>query len=69
MRRLLGVDPLDGIEETGLDQHWARNIIAGDGNYGEIFDRYLGKDSEIKISRGLNRLWRDGGLQYSPPLR
>jgi general L-amino acid transport system substrate-binding protein len=69
VRRLLGVDPLDGIEETGLDQHWARNIIAGAGNYGEIFDRYLGKDSEIKISRGLNRLWRDGGLQYSPPLR
>lgn len=69
VRRLLGIDPLDGNEEAGLDQQWARNIIAGAGNYGEIFDRFLGADSEIKVSRGLNRLWRDGGLQYSPPLR
>jgi len=69
VRRLLGIDPLDGNEPAGLDQLWARNIIAGAGNYGEIFDRFLGDDSEIKISRGLNRLWRDGGLQYSPPLR
>lgn len=69
VRRLLGVDKLDGIEEAGLDRNWARNIIAGAGNYGEIFDRYLGKDSNINVSRGLNRLWRDGGLQYSPPMR
>ena len=69
VRRLLGIDPLDGNEQAGLDQHWARNIIAGAGNYGEIFDRFLGDDSEIKVGRGLNRLWRDGGLQYSPPLR
>jgi len=69
VRRLLGVDPLDGIDEAGLDPKWGRNIIAGAGNYGEIFDRYLGKDSKINVKRGLNRLWRDGGLQYAPPLR
>lgn len=68
-RRLLGLDPLDGSAQAGLDPYWARNIIAGAGNYGEIFDRYVGKDSEIDIKRGLNRLWRDGGLLYSPPLR
>lgn len=69
VRRLLGIDPLEGNDAAGLDPNWARNIIAGAGNYGEIFDRYLGKNSDIKISRGLNRLWRDGGLLYSPPLR
>lgn len=69
VRRLLGIDPLEGVDEAGLDPEWARNIISGAGNYGEIFDRYLGKDSQINVSRGLNRLWRDGGLQYSPPLR
>lgn len=69
IRRLLGVDKLEGIEELGLSPEWARNIIAGSGNYGEIFDRYLGNKSSINVDRGLNRLWRDGGLQYSPPLR
>lgn len=69
IRRLLGVDETEGTKEAGLDPGWARRIIAGSGNYGEIFDRYLGSGSNIKIERGLNRLWRDGGLQYSPPLR
>jgi len=69
IRRLLGVEPLKGIKAVGLKQEWARNIIAGVGNYGEIFDRYLGKNSNIKVKRRLNRLWRDGGLQYSPPFR
>jgi general L-amino acid transport system substrate-binding protein len=69
VRRLLGVEPLKGIKAVGLKKGWARNIIASVGNYGEIFNRYLGKDSNIKVKRGLNRLWRDGGLQYSPPFR
>jgi general L-amino acid transport system substrate-binding protein len=69
VRRLLGVEPMKGVVDLGLKAEWARNIIAGAGNYGEIFERYLGKNSSIKIKRGLNRLWRDGGLQYSPPFR
>jgi general L-amino acid transport system substrate-binding protein len=69
IRRLLGVDPIAGSEEIGLTPHWARNIIAGAGNYGEIFDRYLGKDSQINIGRGANKLWQDGGLMFSPPFR
>jgi len=69
VRRLLGVDPMAGGEEAGLPLEWARNIIAGSGNYGEIFDRYLGKGSQINIGRGANRLWKDGGLLYSPPFR
>jgi general L-amino acid transport system substrate-binding protein len=69
VKRLLGLEPLEGIELVGLSGQWARDIIAGAGNYGEIFDRYLGKDSNIKVERGWNRLWRDGGLHYSPPFR
>jgi general L-amino acid transport system substrate-binding protein len=69
VRRLLGVDPIAGSEEIGLPPVWARNIIAGSGNYGEIFDRYLGKDSQINVGRGANKLWQDGGLMFSPPFR
>ncbi len=69
VRRLLGLDEMKGSSEAGLPQDWARKIIAGSGSYGEIFERYLGEKSEIKVKRGMNRLWRDGGLQYSPPFR
>ena len=69
IRRLLGTDSMEGNKETGLAKDWAKNIIAGSGNYGEIFDRYLGKQSKINIKRDMNKLWRDGGLQYSPPFR
>ena len=47
---------------------WVRGIIAGVGNYGEVFDRNLGMGSDIRLDRGLNRLWTQGGLMYSPPL-
>ena len=46
---------------------WVRGIIAGVGNYGEVFDRNLGMGSAIKLDRGLNGLWTQGGLMYSPP--
>jgi general L-amino acid transport system substrate-binding protein len=69
VRRLLGVDPIPGSEEIGLPPDWARNIIAGSGNYGEIFERYLGKQSQIDVGRGANKLWQDGGLMFSPPFR
>jgi general L-amino acid transport system substrate-binding protein len=69
VRRLLGVDDVEGTAAAGLAPDWARKVIAGAGNYGEIFDRYLGAGSQMKIDRGLNRLWRDGGLIYAPPFR
>ena len=47
---------------------WVRGIIAGVGNYGEVFDRNLGLQSDLKLDRGLNGLWTQGGLMYSPPL-
>jgi general L-amino acid transport system substrate-binding protein len=48
---------------------WVVNIVKQVGNYGESFDRNVGMGSTLKIERGLNKLWTQGGLQYSPPIR
>jgi general L-amino acid transport system substrate-binding protein len=66
--RLLGVEGYHG-KELGLSTDWAYQIIKQVGNYGEIFDRNIGPDTAIGLERGLNALWTDGGLQYSPPFR
>lgn len=53
----------------GLDNAWVVDIIASVGNFGEIYDRHLGAGGPIKLDRGVNRLWSEGGLLYSPPFR
>ena len=53
----------------GLDRAWMLNAIKAVGNYGEIYDRHLGKDSAVQLPRGLNELWSRGGLMISPPMR
>ena len=68
VKRFLGMEGNQGAE-LGLSADWAKNIIAQVGNYGEIFDRNIGPDTPLGISRGVNSLWTDGGLQYSPPFR
>lgn len=67
-KRLLGVIPGNG-KALSLGEDWAANVVKGVGNYGEIFARNLGPDTNIRLDRGLNRLWKDGGLMYAPPLR
>ena len=52
-----------------LEENWAENAIKAVGNYGEIFERNVGANSPLKIARGKNALWSDGGLQYAPPVR
>ncbi len=52
-----------------LDAKWSYNIIKQVGNYGESFERNVGMDSPLKISRGVNALWNKGGILYSPPFR
>ena len=53
----------------GLDRAWLLNAIKAVGNYGEIYDRHLGKDSPVQLPRGLNDLWTRGGLMIAPPIR
>lgn len=68
IRRLLGVEDHLG-QELGLDDEWAYRVIRSVGNYGEIFERNLGNASPLKIKRGQNALWSEGGLQYGIPIR
>ncbi|MFQ1063173.1 amino acid ABC transporter substrate-binding protein [Bordetella trematum] len=68
VRRILGVTPGAG-KNMGLDEKWAYNIIKQVGNYGESFERNVGQGSPLKIKRGLNAQWADGGLMYALPIR
>jgi general L-amino acid transport system substrate-binding protein len=66
--RFLGVTPGLG-KGLGLDEKWAYNIIKQVGNYGEIFERNVGKNTPLGLERGLNALWTNGGLMYAWPFR
>ena len=68
IKRLLGVEGDFGTP-LGLTKDWAYQIIKHLGNYSEIFERHVGPGTEIGLERGLNALWRDGGIQYAPPIR
>lgn len=67
-QRLAGLLP-DGGAALGLDALWARRVLQQVGNYADIFERNLGQGSALRLERGYNRLWRDGGLFFPPPLR
>jgi general L-amino acid transport system substrate-binding protein len=70
IRRLLGVEGSFGQEDVGLATDFAANVIRTIGNYGEVYDRYMGPEGEsFTLPRGLNELWTNGGLIYAPPLR
>ncbi|MBW1777328.1 MAG: amino acid ABC transporter substrate-binding protein [Deltaproteobacteria bacterium] len=68
IQRFLGVTPGMG-KALGLDERWAYNIIKQLGNYGEIFERNVGVNTPLKLERGLNALWTEGGLMYAAPFR
>ena len=67
-KRLLGSEG-DLGKKLGLSADWAYNIITQVGNYAEAFERNVGKESPLNISRGLNAQWTDGGILYSPAMR
>ena len=54
-------------KQLGVNPGWVRRIIESVGNYGEMFERNLGQGSALKLERGPNRLWTQGGLMYAPP--
>ena len=56
-------------EYVGLSSDWTYNIIKQVGNYSESFERNIGVNTPIGIARGVNALWTDGGILYSPPFR
>jgi general L-amino acid transport system substrate-binding protein len=53
----------------GLPNNFGYNIIKQVGNYGEVFERNIGLSTPLKLARGLNAAWTDGGILYVPPFR
>ena len=68
VQRLLGVTEDTG-KLLGLDKEWAYRIVKQVGTYGESFERNMGPKSPLGLPRGVNKLWNQGGLMYSPPVR
>ena len=66
--RLLGADGEYG-KDLKVKKDWVVQIVKQVGNYGEVFERNLGKSTPLEIDRGLNALWNNGGIQYAPPVR
>lgn len=68
VQRFLGVSAGNG-KALGLDEMWAYNIVKKVGNYGEVFERNVGVNTPLGLDRGLNALWTNGGLMYTPPFK
>lgn len=66
VKRFLG-GQADFSKGLGLSDDWAYNVVKAVGNYGQMFERNLGKDSAIGMERGANNLYLNGGLIYTPP--
>jgi len=70
IRRLLGQEGDWGYSDLGIDQGALADAIAAVGNYGEIYDRYMGPDGiAFTLVRGPNDLYSNGGLIYAPPIK
>ena len=68
IQRILGVTPGMG-KNLGVDEKWAYNVLKAVGNYGESFERNIGKNTPLKLERGLNQQWTKGGIMYAWPIR
>lgn len=59
---------LEGVASNGrsfgLERGWTARAIAAVGNYGEIYERHLGRQG-LQLERGPNRLWSQGGMLAS----
>ena len=70
IRRMLGTEGEFGQADLGLSPTFAVDVLKAVGNYGEIYDRYMGPEGvSFVFPRGPNELWTNGGLLYAPPLR
>lgn len=68
IKRQLGVEGEMG-KNLSLDNDWCYNIVKQVGNYGEIFEKFVGPNTAIGLNRGVNAQWKDGGVLYAPPIR
>jgi general L-amino acid transport system substrate-binding protein len=56
------------VKALDLSEDWLVKVLAGVGNYGEVFERNLGEETPMQLSRGVNALWTQGGILYAPPM-
>lgn len=68
IKRMLGQEANFG-EQIGLGQDFAYNIIKYVGNYAQSYNAHVGPKTPLKLDRGLNALWNNGGILYAPPFR
>ena len=68
LRRFLGIDGNLG-NKIGLSNDFVIKTIKGVGNYNDIYNRHLGKTSSVSIPRGLNNIYKNGGLHFAPPMK
>ena len=68
IQHLIGADWSAG-QALGLERGWAARVIAAVGNYGEVYERTVGAGSPLRLPRGLNALWTNGGLMRPLPVR
>ena len=66
--RFIGKEGKFGAE-LGLADDWAYQIIKQVGNYGESYERNVGPNTPLKLDRGVNALWSQGGILYAAPIR
>jgi general L-amino acid transport system substrate-binding protein len=70
IQNLLGAGADWGYSDLGLEADAIADAIAAVGNYGEVYNRYLGPSGiAFTLPRGLNELWINGGLIYAPDIK
>ncbi|MCU0475510.1 MAG: amino acid ABC transporter substrate-binding protein [Anaerolineae bacterium] len=67
IQRFLGLGENLSGTYLGIPNDFMVTVIRSVGNYGEIYERNL--TTPFGLARGVNALWTDGGLMYSPPFR
>lgn len=55
-------------EKLRLAKSWLRDAVGAVGHYGEMFEANVGKGSPLGMERGLNALWKRGGILSAPPM-
>ncbi len=68
LKRMLGTEGSLGAD-LGLAADFCATVVAKVGNYAEMYNRNVGPDTPLKLSRGVNALWNQGGILYAPPMR
>ncbi len=68
IKRMMGTEG-DLGSKIGLASDFCANVVAAVGNYAESYNRNVGPDTPLKLERGANALWSDGGVLYAAPMR